>query len=264
MGQEYSHPRPGTPLQVIGLGLPRTGTSSLSAALAVLLDGPVYHGGTQVVRGPETDVRSLTKVLNQWPPKDITTDEENKAIIRNLLDGYAAVQDVAPLYAYVRELPEMYPDAIFICSVRDVESWEKSMLGLSNSSIPLLITLLRFILLPIPTLRLFPGFIAAVRRLMGTLFGEDDVPTRKTWEAHRRLLEENIPKDRLVFVSVKDGWEPLCKALGEPVPAGVPFPRINDAKAMDDFAKDAMCKGLLRWALAIATGGAAAYAYRKL
>lgn len=37
-------------MKVIGLGLPRTGTSSFTRALEILLESPVYHGGTQTLR----------------------------------------------------------------------------------------------------------------------------------------------------------------------------------------------------------------------
>lgn len=58
MGQHCFQPRPGTKLQVIGAGLPRTGTASISRALEILLDGPVYHGATQVLLGPEKDIKT--------------------------------------------------------------------------------------------------------------------------------------------------------------------------------------------------------------
>lgn len=64
MGQQYSAPVPGTKLQVIGAGLPRTGTVSFSRALEILLDGPVYHDGTNITLGPG----KRSQVLNQIHP----------------------------------------------------------------------------------------------------------------------------------------------------------------------------------------------------
>jgi hypothetical protein len=58
MGQKASVPQPGARFQVIGAGLSRTGTASFSAALEILLDGPVYHGGTQITMGPPTEIKS--------------------------------------------------------------------------------------------------------------------------------------------------------------------------------------------------------------
>jgi hypothetical protein len=263
MGQEYSRPQPGTKLQIIGVGLMRTGTSSLTAALEILLNKPVYHGGTQVIRGPEYEVKSWIKLFNQWPTDDPRLHEDNKTIIRERLDGFAAVNDVAPLYAYLKDLPGMYPDAKFICSTRDVKSWEKSIQMLSETFLPLLLTVFRIVLWPIPTIRHFPAFIAGVRRMMGGLFGEDTVLTSKTYNEHVRLLKEHIPEDRLFFVSVKDGWEPLCRALDVPVPEGVPFPKINDADAVGSLTSEKIRTGLTRWGLALAMVGAGIYFYRS-
>ncbi len=53
------------------------------------------------------------------------------------------------------------------------------------------------------------------------------------------------------------GWEPLCKALGKPVPKGIPFPRINDSEAIERLSKKVIKRGLLRWAVVIATCGLA-------
>jgi len=37
---------------------------------------------------------------------------------------------------------------------------------------------------------------------------------------------QNAPKDKLLVLNVRDGWEPLCKFLGKDVP-DVPFPHKN-------------------------------------
>ena len=39
-----------------------------------------------------------------------------------------------------------------------------------------------------------------------------------------------IGSDRLLVFDVKEGWAPLCRFLGAPVPAE-PFPHLNDAAA---------------------------------
>ena len=61
-------------------------------------------------------------------------------------------------------------------------------------------------------------------------------------------LKRVVPKDKLVFVSVKDGWGGICEALGCEVPRDVEFPRINDDKGIDAFAKKHNVRGLIRWA----------------
>ena len=51
------------------------------------------------------------------------------------------------------------------------------------------------------------------------------------YDADRRaaLKQQWLGEDRLLVFDVKEGWEPLCRFLGVPVPEGVPFPRLNDA-----------------------------------
>ena len=50
MGGAESIPTdPSRRVQVISAGYSRTGTLSMSMALAKLVDGPVFHGGTQIL-----------------------------------------------------------------------------------------------------------------------------------------------------------------------------------------------------------------------
>ena len=54
MGGAHSIPTdPSRTIQVIGAGYSRTGTVSMKLALTKLLDGPVIHGGTQILEGSE-------------------------------------------------------------------------------------------------------------------------------------------------------------------------------------------------------------------
>lgn len=42
------------------------------------------------------------------------------------------------------------------------------------------------------------------------------------------MIRGLVPPDRLLEWDISDGWEPLCKFLGKPVP-DVPFPHANAA-----------------------------------
>lgn len=61
MALRFLPPEPGARVQVIGAGLPRTGTTSFCAALSVLLKAPVYHAGVQYGAGSpnETHIRTM-------------------------------------------------------------------------------------------------------------------------------------------------------------------------------------------------------------
>ena len=68
------------------------------------------------------------------------------------------------------------------------------------------------------------------------------------YDVHHAWLEEVVPKDKLFYFNIKDGWAPLCKALNVPVPE-TKFPHLNDAKSYEDVFKGFAIKGLLRWAV---------------
>lgn len=51
-------------------------------------------------------------------------------------------------------------------------------------------------------------------------------------------------------MQISDGWEPLCKFLGKPIP-NEPFPRSNDAAATEQRFKEAVLNALVIWAAII-------------
>ena len=256
MGAEASKPVPGKSIQVIGAGLPRTGTASFSEALAILLDGPVYHSGTQMFIGPEKNIRGWIDILKRTPITSITDRKFIDYKIASLMDGYAAVVDT-PTCCFVGEMMELYPDAKVICTVRDPDRWAESMDKMSQTSLQWFLT---FALFWLPGLRYLPEFgevinVGRWRELYGPPpEGEKYVLGRQIWERHIEYLERTVPKDKLVYFNVKVGWEPLCKALDLPVPVGEEFPKINDGVAMEAFAKRYIIRGLMRWAIAFGVG----------
>ncbi|PVH94203.1 hypothetical protein DM02DRAFT_633925 [Periconia macrospinosa] len=257
MGNKPSVPKPGTKFQVIGAGLPRTGTASFSEAIRILLDGPVHHGGTQATLGPEVGIRSWIKLLSHFPAKSSSDKKLIKDMLKDRLEGYAAATD-SPTCGLVEEFVEAFPDAIVICTVRDnPDVWVESMKGVSNAST---MWFLRFVLFPIPGMRYFVDYINVLRNQWVYLYGEAEPCTTKTHYNHMAYLERVVPKEKLLFFNVKEGWEPLCKALGKEVP-DVPFPRINDSEAIDRLAKKMVTKGLMRWLVIFATLGAAIVAF---
>lgn len=252
-------PEPGTKFQVIGAGLPRTGTASFSEALRILLNGPVYHGGTQATLAPEVEIRSLIEILSHYPPKSTADSKIISKLLKQRLDGYTAVTD-SPCCSLVEGLLEVYPDALVICTVRDPDAWVKSMETVSDAST---MWFLRFVLFPIPGMRYFVDYITALRPQWVHLYQESEPVSTKSYNRHMEYLKRVVPGDKLVFFNVKEGWEPLYKALGKEVP-DVPFPRINDGEAIDRLAKTMVTKGLLRWLMIFATFGAVVVSYLYL
>ncbi|RAL13892.1 sulfotransferase family protein [Aspergillus homomorphus CBS 101889] len=250
MGQQASAPRPGTELQVIGAGLSRTGTASFSAALEILLESPIYHGGTQQTMGSPVEIKTWNRLLRAWLAGDRAT---TLSLLRERTAGYAAITD-APGSHLVPELLELYPNSKVIVTVRDRDAWVKSMEQIASLST---LWFLRAVLLPLPGMRHFVTYISLVRAQWDRIYDGDRV-TASIYERHIAWLKEIVPADRLVFFDVRDGWEPLCQALGKEVPKDILFPRINDSKAVDRVAEYHIKRGLGRWAVALTAVGALA------
>lgn len=248
MGAQPSSPKPGATIQVIGGGLPRTGTASFSQALSILLDAPVYHGGTQATLGPPSHIKSWIDLLSRWPFRTAVDTAIFNQHLKPRLDGYAAVTD-SPCNGLVRELLSLYPDAIVICTIREPDPWVNSMATVANAAT---IRFLRFVLFWLPGMRHFPTYIDMLRKQWVELYGASEPVTKEHWEKHIAYLKRVVPKDKLIFFDVKEGWEPLCKVLGKDVP-DMEFPRINDGQAINNLTKRFIVKGLVRWGGAILT-----------
>lgn len=190
-------------LRVIGAGFGRTGTASLKIALEKLLKAPCYHM-LEVFQHPEH--------VRMW--HDAALDKP--VDWEKLFDGFVAAVDW-PASAYWPELMRQYPDALVLLSVRDPESWWKSasetiFAGLASGN-------------PMIT----PEWLAMVRAMFHR-YQEGDTPdhdamTAALAENTARVLRD-VPKQRLLVWQAREGWEPICQALGVPVPAE-PFPKVN-------------------------------------
>ena len=261
MGAEVSRPKSNTTLKVIGAGLPRTGTASLAAALSILYDGPVYHGGTQnLCSDDEQHIKAWIGILSHRPSWPFASASDKQYVLQRLRDevnGYVATVD-APLAQFTPELMELYPDVKVVCTVRDPDAWAKSIDATASAT---KLTLLSVILFWVPTLRHLGNYSTVLQQgRWGELYsnpaasgginkaGDPELHGRAVWDRHITWLKAVVPEEKLSFFDVRDGWEPLCQALGEPVPKAAEFPRINDGKAIENFAKKQMIRGIIRWA----------------
>ena len=189
-------------LRVVGAGLPRTGTSSLSIALGQLLGGQVHHmsaiPGHPFDLGPGWNL-SLAGGTPDW---------------HALLDGFVAAVDW-PASMFWRELNRAYPDALVLLSLRDsAESWWQS----ADATI-----------LPYARMALAPGWSEGtgltdlLERFTGTKQWDDSAVLMAAHDRHNAAVRQAIPPDQLLEWHAAQGWEPLCRALGVRVP-DQPFP----------------------------------------
>ncbi len=193
-------------LKVIGAGLGRTGTFSLKFALEYLGFGPCHHM-TEVMANPD-QLPKWIDVVNGKPGWD------------SVFDGFSSAVDY-PVCTYWRELMDFYPDAKFILTVRDAESW----FGSVNSTIFSEIMLERMMW---PATRAF--FEGAVYRDFPDTIGDREFMVDYFPRRNAEVIA-TIPAERLLVYEAGDGWEPLCAFLGVTVPE-VPYPRVNSREEM--------------------------------
>lgn len=230
----------------------------------MLLHGPVYHSGTQMlVSGDETHIKTQIEILKRTPIRSPADKTFVLQSLRALTTGYVAVTD-SSMCQLVPELMELYPDAIVVCTIRDPIGWSRSMGELATTTTQ---TMLAIVLFWVPCLRYFPQWVRALHEgRWGELYtrsGEQPDYGKRTWDRHIDYLKRCVPSNRIRFYNVKDGWEPLCRILDVPIPAE-DFPKVNDSAAMDVFAKKQIHQGLMRWALVLAASTTFGYIVRRL
>ena len=95
-------------IQVVGAGLPRTGTCSLQGALQELGYTPCHHMMSDVIDDP-FPYRKGRRWLDVWRTRDLAT---RQAAIRAIFEdgGFNATVDFPPS-VFVDDLVEIYPDA---------------------------------------------------------------------------------------------------------------------------------------------------------
>lgn len=189
------------PLKVIGAGLGRTGTMSLKLALEELGFGPCYHM-SEVAQRPDA--------FAWW-----VEAADGKPDWERIFDGYQSTTDY-PACSFWRELAAAYPDAPVILSVREPAKWFESVAATIFSP-PMNAHLSAS---PLKTF-----FEKCVWQAFGPRIRDRDFMI-EAFNRHVDTVKREIPPERLLVYEAKEGWEPLCRFLGVPVPAA-PYPRAN-------------------------------------
>lgn len=192
-------------MRVIGAGVGRTGTYSLKLAINQLGLGPCHH---------------MEAVLHDMPVQVPLWSDAlcGRPDWRRIYSGFASAVDW-PTARYFRELRAAYPSARFVLTIRDPEKWADSF----AATIYKLLTGREHA----------PPDKRAWLKMAGRIIAETGFPEgleqdemAAAYVAHNEAVKAAIPPERLLVYQVKDGWDPLCRFLGVPVPAG-PFPQTN-------------------------------------
>ena len=183
-------------IQVIGAGLPRTGTSSLVAAMEILGFGPSFHF-TEIYYNPEYApiferlLQAFRITGSRFVPKSKEESDAMKDQLKDVFRGYKSTFDTPACY-FVPELMELYPHARVVLSVRDSdEAWYKSV-----QDAILVTTKWWYMLLTLPIVAKPVNDLLKVmlRRYSG------GKPRKENHTLHNQWIKEIVPKERLLEV----------------------------------------------------------------
>ena len=212
------------PMRVLALGLGRTGTASLRAALNILGYNDTYHMMCASVENPPDCLCWMDAFAAKYDGKGKFGREEWDALL-----GHCQAVCDWPAVAFAPELIAAYPEAKVIITTRDVDSWYHSVLKTVNWRAN------------DPELRAVSNFDWAaglyypmLRKFWECFFGGDfEKNGKQKFHEYYKELRDMMPPGKLLEYRVSSGWRPLCEYLGEPIP-DVPFPRSNDTDAFVD------------------------------
>ena len=221
-GQERSRP-----LEVLSLGLSRTGTASIAQALKILGYGNCAHG-LQLLDDPSYAAQ-WEKAIDGYQGRaaPFTRSDWDE-----LLGHCGAVTDM-PCTMVWRELYDAYPDAKVIIVQRDVEKWYQSFSeGVIDPIYAPSGKFTRNYVEPLLGSRLGALTLKCCEGYFGATSAEAmKLNARRVYEQHYRDIRATVGREKLLDYQLGSGWEPLCAFLGVDVP-NTPFPWINEADAL--------------------------------
>jgi hypothetical protein len=258
-GGNDSRPSLESDIKVIGAGWGRTGTHSFKKAIEILYGRTSYHMiEIWMFRAPW----SSSTHCKFW--SRLADGEEPNPNFDEIFDGYAASCDF-PSCVFWREQLKAYPNAKVVLTMRDPESWYKSVMStifhiqpdgpyckrVSNLGIRVALAFG------------FPnrGFSEMVRKVISRdMFGGDYSKENviKCYNEYIESVKRDCPKDKLLVFRATDGWEPLCKFLELPVPEGE-YPNTNSSAEFEHAKRALNTAGWLIMSAPLISAAAAYY-----
>lgn len=211
------------PIEVIGAGFGRTGTWSTKFALE-RLGLPCYHmfevvrnkanvGHLEfwrdVARRPEGASCDWERVFAKYRA---TIDFPGSSVWRELIAAYPNAKVLLTLHPHG---PDAWYDSVVDTIYRPETMWQFAVLGVLSPFGRKMGEMTRELIWR--------------RSLRGTM--PDRAKAAARYLAHLEEVKAAAPAERLLIFSVDQGWEPLCRFLGLPIP-DEPFPHVNDRAAM--------------------------------
>ena len=238
-------------LQIIGAGFGRTGTLSTFTALNEL-GFPCYHM-IEVLKNEEnkSHLDFWRTVANSQPG---TQHDWNQVFSK-----YTAALD-NPACCVWKELLAAYPGVKVVLTLhpKGAEAWYESTID----TIYFTEKMWQFKVLEwfTPFGRKFGDMS---RKLIWQHSHKDTMPDRDKAVAHYHQhiedVKATVPPEQLLIFSADQGWEPLCKFLGVPVPESK-FPNVNDRKEIKKTVREITRGAYVILGIAMAAFSGAAYA----
>jgi hypothetical protein len=82
-------------------------------------------------------------------------------------------------------------------------------------------------------------------------------------DEHNEYARKVTPPEKFHMMELSEGWAPLCKILGTSIP-DEPFPRANDAEAVEGLAGQILLEAGSRWVGISAVVGVVGYGAWRL
>lgn len=141
---------------------------------------------------------------------------------RGFFRKYRATVDW-PACEFYQELMAAFPDAKVLLNTREPESWYASTyetLWKVDQALPWWVPkVMRQMHFDVVWNGRFEGMFA------------DRAQAIAIFNRHLDEVRRTVPPERLLEFDISQGWEPLCRFLGKPLPpADVPFPHLNDRR----------------------------------
>jgi hypothetical protein len=149
-------------------------------------------------------------------------------------EKYDAAIDL-PTWFWYKDLMKMYPDAKIILTMRDPDSWYKSVYkiakdfketGGNENATERLKRIMKF------TDIVLNDYPLTSRENI-----DDEELTKKAYIRHYKDVIEHVPAEKLLKMELGEGWERLCAFLGKDVP-NIPYPKVNSLSEFDDYLND--------------------------
>ena len=214
-------------MKVIMAGYSKTGTKTM-AKLFEILGYNVYDFEEHFLYH-----------YDEW--QRIFNGEDPVPIFREMYKDVDTIMDV-PVYHYWQQISEAFPEAKIILIERDTEKWKASVIAMFKivNETRWFKQPMRTIMRPFlnglsPTLVRFTDWLdftfeQSIGPNVDTIGEKKDRFSRshmhRMYEKHNEHVKAKAPKDKFLNFSLKDGWGPICKFLGKPVPK-VEFPHSN-------------------------------------